>query len=92
MANENEEVKNEEAGNDPKPEPKHHTWIGDIVEKIEEAIDSIDGDFPLSGGSEPHHPHPEHEKTAEEIEEEHEKEKSFRDSIDEEFPLSGGEK
>ncbi len=97
MANENEDIKKD----NPENKPHHHTWTGDLIEKIEEkieeTIDNIDADFPLSGGEEPHHAHPHHktEKTEEEIaaEKEHEQHKkhSFLSGLNSEFPLSGGE-
>jgi hypothetical protein len=32
-------------------EHKHHTWLGDLVEKMQ----NLDSDFPLSGGEPSHH-------------------------------------
>ena len=100
MANENENIKNENAensaGGENKDASKHHTWVGDIIDKIEDAIDNIDADFPLSGGDEPHHTtHHSAPKTEEEIEEEKKKEEhkktSFLHDLNIDFPLSGGE-
>jgi len=90
MADENEDIKKEGSENkeETKPEQKHHTWIGDLIEKI----DNIDVDFPLSGGEEPHYLRP---KTGEELEEERKKDEqkkhNFLHDLDAEFPLSGGE-
>ena len=76
---------------------EHHTWLGNIIEAIEETIDNIDVDidFPLSGGDESHKPHifstP---KSSEEIDQEEKEEKhkriSFLNHINADFPLSGG--
>ena len=92
MANENEDIKKEGENTG---EHKHHTWLGDMIEKIEEKIDNIDADFPLSGAEESLHIHHHTPKTEEEIAEEakkaEEKKRTFLDGLSKEFPLSGGE-
>ena len=90
MANENEDVKNESARNNEKPE--HHSIAGKIIDKIEDVIENMDTDFPLSGGEEHpvHHHEHEEEKPGEQPKEEHHK-TSFLDDLNTEFPLSGGE-
>ena len=87
MANEKENIKKEE--NENQEDQKKHTWMGDLIES---AINNIDGDFPLSGGEEPHHSQ---HKTDEEIEEEKKKEEekkaTLKHDLNIDFPLSGGE-
>ena len=88
MATENESIKNENTRNN---EPKHSSVAGNIVEKIEDAVENMDTDFPLSGGVEHpvHHKHPHTEKEADK--KEHPKKTSFPEDLETEFPLSGGE-
>ena len=40
-----------------KEEHHHQSWIGHVIEEIGEKIESLDADFPLSGGEEPHTVH-----------------------------------
>ncbi len=80
----------------------HSSWIAHVIERIEEAIEDIDIDFPLSGGEDHphhkhrvHHTHHSHTLTEEELAEDknrrhqHWKLDLFH-HIDTDFPLSGG--
>jgi hypothetical protein len=93
MENEKEDIKKEntqETG-----EGHHKSWIGNIVEKIEDELENMESDFPLSGGEDhPIHPHHHHEDeaSAEKGEEHHEPfTKHLLDNVDTDFPLSGAE-
>lgn len=67
---------------------EHHATIFEkIAEKIHDAIENMDTDFPLSGGEE----HPVHHKTEEKVEEKPHHKTSFLEDLDTDFPLSGGE-
>ena len=100
MANENEDIKKEGTsnadGDHKEPEHKHQSIIGKIVESIEDAIEEMSTDFPLSGGEEHpvHHKHHKKEEPKEEKkdeQEEHHKKSSFFHDLETDFPLSGGE-
>ncbi|MCW3121897.1 MAG: hypothetical protein JWQ38_1389 [Flavipsychrobacter sp.] len=93
MANENDNITPE---NNDQPEKKH-TWLGDMLEKI-------DTDFPLSGGESDEDLEPEDDSDEriepdgpEEMEKNEEKGDSkswfghMLDNVDTDFPLSGGE-
>jgi len=77
----------------PKAEENTHTGsiVDKIREKIHDALENMDTDFPLSGGEEHpvhHEPKPPHEGPEEE--KPHHK-TSFFEDLDTDFPLSGGE-
>ena len=92
MTNENEDIVNAGAeNNDGEKKESHHSLLDSIIEKIEDTVDNLDNDFPLSGGIE-HVVHHKHEDAEEETtEEKPEHKKSFLEGLDTEFPLSGGE-
>ena len=52
MANENDNINNDGANKDAEhhEEHKHHSWLEKIEENIEEHMDRINTEFPLSGG------------------------------------------
>ncbi len=80
----------------------HSSWISHVIEKIEDAIDEINIDFPLSGGDpvaahhHHHHVHTHHAhaRTAEEVVEERKQrghwKVDFHHFLERDFPLSGG--
>ena len=80
----------------------HSSWISHMIERIEDAIDELNVDFPLSGGDPvaAHHNHHHvhihhaHARTPEEIEEERLKRAHWKSSLqhflERDFPLSGG--
>ena len=79
----------------------HSSWISHVIERIEDAIDEINVDFPLSGGDPDlahhhhHHTHHAHARTPEEIEEEQRKRAHWKANLhhflNTDFPLSGGQ-
>ena len=74
----------------------HSSWIAHVIEKLGNAVDNINVDFPLSGGEEPAlHSHHSRRLTAEEIEEEQKMRFHWKTSLfhhlDTDFPLSGGQ-
>ena len=80
----------------------HSTWISHVIERIEDAIEDMNVDFPLSGGApvtvhHHHHVHTHHAhaRTPEEIAEEQMKRAHWKASLhhflDTDFPLSGGQ-
>lgn len=88
MGTENENTNNEGAENN--EAPKHHSWIENIVDKIQK----LDTEFPLSGGETEEDFESVDDKEEDETGEEKadkSKKTSFFDDLDTEFPLSGGE-
>lgn len=67
----------------------HKTVIATIIEKIEDVIENMDSDFPLSGGVE--HPVNHHDHIDAEPAEKQHITTSFPKDVNTEFPLSGGE-
>ncbi len=93
MENEKEDFSKDNTGD---TESTHHkSWIGNIVEKIEDELENMESDFPLSGGEDhPIHPrhHHEDESSEKDKDENHESFTShLLDNVDTDFPLSGAE-
>ncbi len=81
----------------------HSSWISHVFERLEDAIDELNVDFPLSGGDpvaahhhHHHHVHANnaHGRTEEERAEERQRRAHWRASLhhflERDFPLSGG--
>ncbi len=82
--NQNEEPKKEQNSNE---QPEHHeSWIEEISEKIDHALEKIDTNFPLSGAAQDE----DLEIFPDDDANEEDGDFTEREHLDTNFPLSGG--